>query len=255
MHRNVFYFFIIIFALTGCVNSSASPKSTKEITISAAASLSDAMHEIAQQFTKKTGVKVNVNLASSGTLEKQIEEGAPADLFISASKDYVDELVQKGLVNEKDVQPLLSNQLVLIVPKDSQIKSINDLTSAKRIAIGTPEIVPAGLYAKESLQNLKLWPTVEPKLIYGKDVRQVLSYVETGNVDAGFVYKSDALISSKVKIVSVMPAESHAPIIYPCAVIKKSANKNAVKKFYSYLQSDEAGQIFKNFGFEPMKKD
>jgi molybdate transport system substrate-binding protein len=255
--RQILPFLIIVsLVLAGCMNPSSSKKPNKEITISAAASLADAMGDIANQFTKKTGIKVNINLGSSGSLEEQIEQGAPSDLFISASKEYITQLEQQKLVNQKDGKSLLTNQLVLVVPKSSKtINTINDLKSVQRIAIGTPEIVPAGLYAKESLISLHLWQSVKPNLIYGKDVRQVLSFVETGNVDAGIVYKSDALISPKVKIVSNIPSASHKPIIYPFAVMKSSSSNQAAQKMVHFLQSKEAGKIFIKYGFQPVKRD
>lgn len=255
LHRFLIFLMLTFIFLSGCTGQS-SEQANQDITISAAASLADAMNEIASDFHKQTGIKVHINLAASGSLEKQIEEGAPTDLFISASNNYVDRLIKLGLVDKKDVKPLLSNQLVLITNKSHQsITHLSDLPDINKLAIGTPEIVPAGLYAKESLTALHLWQKVKPKLVYTKDVRQVLSYVETGNADAGLVYRSDAKISSKVKIVSSLPTSSHQPIVYPCAIIKTSSANTAAIKMFHYLQSEKAGKVFRKYGFEPMKKD
>ncbi|MGV3487639.1 MAG: molybdate ABC transporter substrate-binding protein [Tuberibacillus sp.] len=253
MRRIIIIMILMALSLSGCQSH---VNKEKGITVSAAASLADALNDISAQFTDHTGIPVHLNLASSGSLEKQIEQGAPADLFLSASENDIDPLVKKGLIDQNEVQPILTNQLVLITPKGShQVKTVSDLAGANRIAIGTPELVPAGQYAKEALTSLNLWPTIQSKMVYGKDVRQVLNYVETGNVDAGLVYKSDALISSKVKVIQTLPASSHQLIIYPCALIKDSRQSKAAQKFYRYLQSKEAEKTFIKYGFEPMKKE
>jgi len=255
MRRILLTVILIAALLTGCTSPSSAGKS-REITISAAASLADALTDVAKSYTEKTGVQVHLNFASSGSLEKQIEEGAPVDLFFSASEEYTHHLIQNGWVDKTHTQPLLANELVLIVPKDSTgIHTLENLKNAKSIAIGTPDIVPAGQYAKQALTSLNLWKPLEPKLVNGKDVRQVLSYVETGNADAGLVYKSDALISSKVKVVQTLPAASHEKIVYPCAVIKHSANKKNAEKMFKFLQSKTAAKTFKKYGFEPIKKE
>ncbi|MBS4162258.1 molybdate ABC transporter substrate-binding protein, partial [Klebsiella pneumoniae] len=147
-------------------------------------------------------VSVKFNFGSSGALQQQIEQGAPADLFFSAAEDKFDRLVEKGLISKIDSVKLLENTLVLIVPKGKaqQVSGFEDLTKSgvEKLAIGTPESVPAGKYAKETLTNLHLWSKVQSKIVYGKDVRQVLSYIETGNADAGVVYRTDALTSDQV---------------------------------------------------------
>ncbi|MFC4618380.1 molybdate ABC transporter substrate-binding protein [Camelliibacillus cellulosilyticus] len=242
--------------LVGCSSAtSQDKKKTPDLTVSAAASLSDALNDIAKLYKKQTGTTIHLNLASSGTLEQQIAEGAPVDLFISASRDYMDRLMKKGIVKKKDRVHLLSNTLVLITPKNTEtaIKSFNDLPAkhVKKIAIGTLDNVPAGEYAKDTLVSLKLWGRVQSKLVYGKDVRQVLSYVETGNVDAGIVYKSDALISDKVRIADEAPMNSHDPITYPMGITSHGGKEKAARKFYDYLQTKTAQKIFKKYGFEP----
>jgi len=241
--------------ITGCSKAENS-QDNPALTVSAAASLADVLKPLTDQFTQETSIPVHLNFASSGTLEKQIEAGASADLFFSASENYTNQLIDKGLADKKWVKPLVSNKLVLIVPKDrDDIHSIDDLAAAKVIAIGTPELVPAGEYAKEALTSLHLWGALEAKMVYGKDVRQVLSYVETGNADAGLVYLSDAETSTKVKTVQVLPDASHQPILYPCAIIKNSDHQNEAEKLFHYLQSKAAMQLFKKYGFEPLVKE
>lgn len=137
------------------------------------------------------------------------------------------------------------------MPKDgdSPVTGFDNLTDSEKIALGTPESVPAGAYGKESLTNLSLWDKVKDKIVYGKDVRQVLSYVETGNVDAGVVYKTDALISKKVKIVDETKADTHSPIVYPLGIVKDTKHPKEAKQFYDYLQTDEAMKVFEKYGF------
>ena len=197
-------------------------------------------------------VTLKFNFGGSGSLQQQISQGAPVDLFFSAAEDKFDVLVEEGNIAKEDGVDLLGNSLVLVVPKENQsIKSFEDLAKAEidKISIGTPETVPAGKYAKESLEKTDIWKDVESKVVYAKDVRQVLSYVETGNVAAGIVYKTDALVSDKVNIVATADPETHTPIIYPVGIIKDSKNYEAAKEFYSYLQSDDALKVFQEYGF------
>lgn len=225
---------------------------TVELTISAAASLQDALKEIEKQYKEKEpNIKLSFNFGASGALQQQIEQGAPADLFFSAAEDKFQTLVKKGFINEKEGKNLLGNELVLVVPKDSSLTKFQDLKDEKikKIALGTPESVPAGKYAKASLTHENLWNDVQNKIVFTKDVRQVLTYVETGNVNAGIVYKTDALVSDKVKIGEAAAANSHEPIHYPLGVIKESKHKKEATSFYEYLQSKDAQSIFKKYGF------
>lgn len=226
------------------------------LTVSAAASLQDAAGELKALYeSKNPGTKITMNLASSGTLQKQIEEGAPADLFISAGKSQMDALSQKGLIIEESRKDLLGNELVLVAEKNSSLAGFEGLTgeNVKQISIGTPETVPAGQYAKETLTALKLWDQIHPKMVLAKDVRQVLTYVETGNVDAGLVYRTDAATSTVVKIVAVAPAGSNKPIVYPMAVIKSTKYQKQTEEFAKFLQSDDAVKIFEKYGFKVIK--
>ncbi len=249
--------FLLIFS-AACTSEEKKEKSvakeekTVELTISAAASLQDALKEIEKQYKEKEpNIKLSFNFGASGALQQQIEQGAPADLFFSAAEDKFQTLVKKGFIDEKEGKNLLGNELVLVVPKDSSLTKFQDLKDEKikKIALGTPESVPAGKYAKASLTHENLWNDVQNKIVFTKDVRQVLTYVETGNVDAGIVYKTDALISDKVKIGETAAATSHEPIHYPLGVIKESKHKKEATSFYEYLQSKDAQSIFKKYGF------
>jgi molybdate transport system substrate-binding protein len=229
-------------------------KENVELTISAAASLKDAMTEIQSTYEEEhPEVTLTFNYGASGSLQQQISQGAPVDLFFSAAEDKFDRLVEEGSIAKEDGLDLLGNELVLVVPKDSHsgITTFQDLAKAevKQISIGIPESVPAGQYAKESLEKLDVWKDVESKVVYAKDVRQVLSYVETGNVSAGIVYKTDALVSDKVSIVASADPATHTPIIYPVGIIKDSEHYEAAKEFYSYLQSEDALKVFEKYGF------
>lgn len=224
-----------------------------ELTVSAAASLQDALNEITENYTKDhPNVKINYNFGASGALQQQISQGAPVDLFFSAAEDKFDLLVEEGLIEKEHGIDLVGNEIVLVVPKEATlgIKTFEDLTKAKMISIGTPESVPAGKYAKETLEKLNVWSPVEGKVVYAKDVRQVLTYVETNNVDAGIVYKTDALISDKVEIVATADETSHAPIIYPLGVIKDSAHAKEAQEFYEYLQNESSMETLEKYGFK-----
>ncbi|MBE3569114.1 MAG: molybdate ABC transporter substrate-binding protein [Bacillales bacterium] len=223
----------------------------KKITVSAAASLQPVLDEIVSEFEKKhKDFHVTVNYGGSGALAQQISQGAPVDLFLSASTDNVDQLKKKNLVSKDDL--LLENELVVAVPKgeSSSISDMKDLKGdrVKKIAIGTPDAVPAGQYAKQTLEFLKLWNDLKSKMVYTKDVRQALSYVETGSVDAAFVYKTDALSSQKVKIAFVVNKKWHDPIVYEMAVIKNHQEKEA-EEFASFLQDKHSQSVFKKYGY------
>jgi molybdate transport system substrate-binding protein len=225
-----------------------------DLTVSAAISLKDALDEAKQTYiAANPNVAIAANYGASGTLEIQIEQGAPVDVFVSAAPKQMDSLETKGLVLEGSRRDLLRNEVVLIVPKDSSagISSFQDLTrtDVKHVALGEPVTVPAGQYAKEVLTSLGIYDAVNSKAVLGKDVRQVLTYVETGNVDAGVVYATDALSSTKVKIVATAPAKSHAPVVYPAAVIKTSKNPAAARALLDFLASPRGLAIFQKYGF------
>jgi molybdenum ABC transporter, periplasmic molybdate-binding protein len=224
-----------------------------ELIISAAASLKDSLDEIEKLYEQEhTDIDLTFNYGSSGTLQKQIEQGAPADMFFSAGAKQMDALVKQKLIG--DHKTLLKNELVMVVPSDSKLAfdTVKMLTnkSIKKIAIGQPESVPAGQYTKETLASLQVWDMLKDKFVYAKDVRQVLTYVETGNVDAGFVYKTDALASENVQIALHVASSLHAAIVYPAGVVKETKHAAEAKAFYSYLQSDKADAIFEKYGFK-----
>ncbi len=214
------------------------------------------MEEIRELYEEKSGHTLMMNYGSSGALQQQIEEGAPVDVFISAAQKQMDALQEKGLIDEESRIDLLENAVVLIVPgagANEEITGFQSLAadSLVNLAIGEPESVPAGRYAKEILTTLELWVSLEAeeKLIYAKDVRQVLTYVERGDVDAGIVYMTDALSSDRVEVVASAPAGSHTPVTYPVAIVKDCAEREVAEDFMAFLQSEEAGALFDKHGF------
>lgn len=244
---------IMLLSITGCSQrtGTAEAKQETELTISAAASLQDSLKEIKQLYeSHHPDVELQLNFGGSGSLQQQISKGAPVDLFFSAATDKFNKLKDEGMIDENHKIELLGNDLVMIVPMDKKgFSDMEDITAADTVAVGTVEAVPAGAYAKETLTNMRLWDTVEPHIVYTKDVRQVLQYVESDNADAGFVYKTDALTSGKVRIAATAPSDSHEAIVYPVGVIKESANKEAAISFYDFLQTEDALQVFKDDGF------
>ena len=249
---------ILALACVGCSSQPASaPAPTTQtqpvtLTVAAAASLTDVAKELQTVYsTKHPNVTIAYTLAASGTLQQQIEQGAPVDLFISAGKSQMDALEQKGLIVTATRKNVVGNELVLVAGKDSKLTAFDGLKDAtvKKIAIGTPESVPAGQYAKDTLTTLGMWDQLQPKFIQAKDVRSVLNYVETGEVDAGLVYRTDAATSDKVKIVAAAPAGSSKPIIYPMAIIASSKHQQEAQQFEDFLASAEAAQLFEKYGF------
>jgi molybdate transport system substrate-binding protein len=226
---------------------------TADITVFAAASLTDSLKEIAAAYEKTSGDKIIFNFGASSTLARQIEEGAPADIFFSADEAKMDALEKKGLIDPVTRQSRLGNRLVVVVPKDSplEIKSAGDLTNAavKRIALADTKAVPAGVYAKAWLTQQKLWPFIEPKVVPTENVRGALAAVASENVEAGVVYKTDAGISKEIKVAYEVPAAETPKISYPMALVKESQQPKAARKFLEVLASEEAGQTFKRFGF------
>jgi molybdate transport system substrate-binding protein len=223
-----------------------------ELTVSAAASLSDAMREVDAAYEKNhPSVNLRLNLGSSGTLAHEIEQGAPVDVFLSAAAKPMDELQAKGLIVAGSRRDLLRNSLVLIVPSDSKLNSFEGLPAAsvRVIALGDPASVPAGQYGQQTLTALHLWDAVRNKLVLAKDVRQVLTYVETGNADAGLVYATDAEISSKVRVAATAPESTHDAIVYPAAAVHTGRNEAAAQQFVDFLTSPEAKAIFVKRGF------
>jgi molybdate transport system substrate-binding protein len=238
--------------LVSCSNSS---KEKVTLTISAAASMKDVLTPIKEQYeAKHPSVQLSFNFASSGTLQKQIEQGAPVDLFISAATEPFQQLKNKELIVHQPSDHLVYNELVLITSNTlrESIHSLHDLTheSIKTIAIGIPETVPAGAYAKKWLESEKMWDTLTNKFVFAKDVRQVLTYVESGNAEAGIVYRTDALTSKHVHISAEAGHSLKEQIVYEAGVIQSSSHKKEAIQFLQYLYSDTAKKLFQEFGFK-----
>ena len=245
---------LIVGLLSGCSKPETdTDEKSVELTISAAASLQDSLEEIKEAYENEhTNITIHYNFGGSGALQQQILQGAPVDLFLSAAEDKFDALIEKGFIDQNQKMNLLANELVLIVPKKNEkhIQSFEDVKLSEKIALGTPETVPAGQYGLETLNNMQLWEEVKSKVVYTKDVRQVLTYTETENVDAGIVYKTDALTSDKVEVVAAANDDTHTPIIYPVGIVKDSKSAEAAEDFYNFLQSEEAMEVFVEYGFK-----
>src|SRR5262249_17898099 len=227
----------------------------REITVSAAASLKDAFGEISKQYEARTGAKINFNFGASGALQKQIELGAPVDVFASAGRPQMDALATQGLIVPETERNFTRNTLVLVVPSGSTsgLTAFADLGGAKvmKLAVGNPKTVPVGQYAEQSLTRLGLWQQLGPRLVPAEDVRQVLDYVARGEVDAGIVYASDVRAAeNKVRRVASAPADSHDPILYPIAVVRASSHQATARVFIDAVMSDEGQRILEKYGFE-----
>lgn len=248
-------FFIGLLSITGIGAQSAS---NREITISAAISLKNTFEDIGKIFTERNpGVKVNFNFGASGDLARQIEAGAPVDVFASAAQKDMDDIDRKGLLAANSRKDFTGNAVVLVKPANSNIPilSLNDLQKGevKKIVIGNPKTVPAGRYAEEVLRHLNLWSAVRDKLIFAEHVRQALDYVARNEVDAGIIYSTDAMVRSKeVTLVTQAPEGSHQPIIYPIAVLKGAQDEKGAWKFVEFILSAEAQRILKRHGFTPL---
>ena len=226
-----------------------------EIVISAAASLKQVMAEIKPLYREQyPHVAIIYNFAASGTLQRQIEQGAPVDIFISADRAKIKSLQQQDLLASDTISSLLQNRIVLITEQNNNlaINSFTDLTTAEidTIALGEPLSVPAGKYAQEVLNYFQVAEQIKDKVVYGKDVRQVLNYVATGNADVGLVYLTDAEVgSNRVKIIAIAPTQAHSTIDYAIAVIRDSNNPQAAREFIQFLKTDRVRDIFTKYGF------
>lgn len=228
------------------------PARTTTLTLSVAASLTETVGEIEAQYRQgHTDVGFRNNFGGSGTLAREIEQGAPVDVFLAAAAGPMDELQAKGLIDAGSRRDLLRNELVLIAPRDSGLQGFAGLAdgSVRQIALGDPGSVPAGLYGKQTLTALKLFDRVKGKIVLAKDVRQVLTYVETGNADAGLVYATDAQGDARVRIIATAPEETHEPIVYPVAVVGAGRESGAAQQFVEYLRGRDAAAIFVKHGF------
>ncbi|WIV12793.1 molybdate ABC transporter substrate-binding protein [Proteiniborus sp. MB09-C3] len=224
-----------------------------ELTISAAASLTEAYGEIKEAYEAEKGVKLTLNFGASGTLQKQIEEGAEVDVFVSAGKKQMDALEEQDLIIKDTRENIYRNELALLVSEEykDKIKSINDLVGTDlKLSIGVPETVPVGQYAKDALGYLKIWDGLEANIVYGKDVSQVLTYVEKGEVAAGIVFSSDSVRATQSYLAEIFPEETHTPIVYPAAVVASTKDKEASLEFLQYLRTDKAKEILEKYGFK-----
>ncbi len=222
------------------------------VTLSIAASLQDAIVEVEANYQREHGaLDFRNNFGSSGTLAREIEQGAPVDAFLSAGTKPMDDLQNKSLLLPGTRTNFLRNSLVLIAPRDSRLAGFDGLSSpgVRLVALGDPASVPAGQYGKQTLTSLKLYDELRSKIVLGKDVRQVLTYVETGNADAGLVYATDALISTRVRVVAAAPESSHDPIVYPVAIVTGARNEAAARAFLAYLSTPAARAVFIKRGF------
>lgn len=242
--------FLSVFAVTGC----GEKKETVELTILAAASLIDVCNEIKGLYEKEhENVMLNFSYGSSGALQTQIEEGAPADIFMSAAVKQMTALDEEGLMDSDSIVQLLENKVVLVVPddSDSRISSFEDISTDEvaMIGLGEPESVPVGQYSEEIFTYLDILAQVKAKANYGLDVRTVLSWVETGAVDCGVVYATDAYGSENVRIVAEAPEGSCRRVVYPVGITGSCAHADAAAEFMEYLCEDETLALFEKYGF------
>lgn len=224
-----------------------------ELQVFAAASLTDALKELAPSYEAASGNKLQFNFAGSNTLARQIQEGAPADVFISADDAKMDALQKAGLILDDSRRSLLSNTLVIVIGVKStlRIDAPQELTqpAIKRLALADPKGVPAGVYAQQYLEKIGLWDALKDRVVPTENVRAALAAVEAGNADAGIVYKTDAGISKQVKVAYAVPRAEGPAISYPVAVVKESRDSAAALDFLKYLQSEAAGTVFEKYGF------
>jgi len=258
MHRIAGLF--AAFALLWGAASSPATAEDKTLTVFAAASMKNALDDIDTAFTAKTGIRVNASYAASSTLARQIEQGAPADIFVSADTDWMNYAVAKKTINEATRSNLLGNSIVLIAPKDSRIDNVTigqgfDLAKLAvdgKIATGDVKSVPVGKYAKAALEKLGAWKAAEPKFAMAESVRAALTLVARGEAVLGIVYATDAKVEPGVKIVGTFPADSHPPIIYPVAAT--STAKPEAKVYLDYLHSAAAKAVLEKYGFNYLLK-
>jgi len=246
--------FPLLIALSWFLIEFASSSHAAEILVFAAVSLSEALKECASNYQQESGDTVSFSFGGSNDLARQIDAGAPADLFFSADEAKMDFLEKKGRLLAGTRRSILSNSLVIIEPKGapgklSEPTQLADNSFVHALALANPDAVPAGIYAKEYLKKIKIWEKISAKVVPTENVRACLAAVESKNVDAGIVYKTDALISKEITVVYEVPASESPQISYPLAVIKESANAQPAERFAEYLESREAAKIFEKHGF------
>jgi molybdate transport system substrate-binding protein len=250
--------FFLVFALAAAPHPAAAQG---RLTVFAAASLRNALDDVNQAFGKATGVRVIASYAASSALAKQIAQGAPADIFVSANVKWMDYLQEEKLIRDDTRVDLLGNALVLIAPKTSKLDHVTigqgfdiaKLAGPGRIAVANTKAVPAGLYGKAALKSLGAWEAAEPKLAQADNVRATLAYVARGETPLGIVYATDAHVEPKVKVIGVFPAGSHPAITYPVAALKEAKSK-AVAQYLRFLRTPAAKTIFESYGFRFLVK-
>jgi molybdate transport system substrate-binding protein len=250
---------VTAFALAAAACARAPETEADSVTMLAAASLTDALSEIAADYQEETGTQVRLSFASSSTLARQIEAGAPADIFAAADRQWMDYLGERGLIDETSRAEPIGNTLVLIAPADSSVATPTvdaslDLPALLgpngRLAVGDPDHVPAGLYARQALEHLELWDEAEPRLARAEDVRGALALVARGEAPLGIVYATDAAISPDVTVLAVFRAETHEPIVYPFALLGGEPSA-AARDFFAYVAGDDGRAVFAAHGFQP----
>ncbi len=257
----LFLLVVLMILLTACTTNNqkdtkendSSSEETTELLISAAASLTDAMEEIQEMYEAENNVTLTFNFGGSGKLAQQIQQGAPVDLFISANQNWLQILIDEKLIDAATKVDVTGNKLVLIAHDTSDLAYRSfpeiDLKDLTNVAVGKPESVPAGEYTKESLKSINQWEELESHIVYAQDVRQVLTYVETGNAEIGFVYESDALSSEQVKVLAKADESMHDPIVYPAGVMIDSNYEEEAQQFLDFMTSEVAQEILATYGF------
>ena len=246
---------MLVVTLTFVVEPACGRSNDSPVLVFAAASLVNAMPEIEQGFESAHSGSLSISFGGSQALAQQIRRGAPADVFISAGTFQASELAEEGLVDGGEVQVLL-NRLVLLVRPGAEVRSMQDLAGASvnKIAIADPALAPAGRYAHESLAALGLWEPVQNRLIEGVDVRATMAYVESGNVDAAIVYKTDAAVAEDTLVLDIVPPDSYSPVVYTAVLLKRPGRPHKAQDFIDFLTSDTAAEVFEKFGFEPIER-
>jgi molybdate transport system substrate-binding protein len=238
--------------------SFAAAEDKPSIIVFAAASLTNALQELGDGFTKETSIPVKFSFAASSTLARQIENGAPADVFLSADLEWMDYLQMRNLIQADTRHDMLGNRLVLIAPADSKLKlkiephfPLLEALGKGRLATGDPDSVPVGRYAREALTNLGLWNQVADRVVRADSVRSALAFVDRGEAPLGIVYETDALIDKRVRVVDMFPADSHKPIVYPIALTRTA--KTGAARFAAYIRGPAGVVAFKAYGFTPLR--
>lgn len=257
--RGIIAITVLAMVFVGCSNGQTTKEETnnsgekKEILISAAASLKESMDEIKKVYEEKNNVILTFNFGASGSLQKQIEEGAPVDIFISAGEKQFKALEDKDIIESESKKDIVENELVLIVNNEykDKIKELDDLDNLDgHIALGEIGSVPVGQYAEEALNYYNKWSSIEDKIVFAKDVKQVVGYVESGEAVCGIVYKSDSVHIKSSVVATTFDTSSHKKIIYPGGVIKASKVKDEAKKFLEFLDTSESKEILEKYGFK-----